>query len=114
MTIRTRTPLLLGALALALTACSGGGEEPPADANTAEEAPVVENMDFNNMVEPTAPNTATPLSEPSPDENATAEEPARDVQQDDADAVGMTARVDRSGGEDGASANDTQPVDEEK
>lgn len=106
----TRRPAALApvaALALALAACSGGSDEQPTlDANVVE-APIVNDMEFGNMVEPLAPPTATPSATPTP-----AEEPVdADAQvQDDADASGMTARVARDDTP-AAPANETQPAE---
>jgi PBP1b-binding outer membrane lipoprotein LpoB len=103
----TRRLLAPAALALLLAACSGGSDEPAPAPNEAE-APIVENMGFENMVPPVAPDTNLTAPEPTP----TPEQPpavAPDEQvQEDADAVGMTARVDRS------EANEAQPVEERK
>lgn len=100
----------LAALALAITACSGGGEPPESDANLVE-APVVENMGFENMVEPVAP-TATPTPTPTP-----TDEPSTPVEAqvfEDADAVGMTARVNRDEAPADPATPETAPVEEKK
>ncbi len=89
MMIRRSLPVF--ALGLALAACSSEAP-PPIDANVVE-APVVEDMGFNDMVEPMAPPTATPTPSPTPEAPAEVEAQV----QDDADAVGMTARVNRDG-----------------
>lgn len=107
MTITRRLAALTPLAALALAACSGGSdEETPADTNIVE-APIVNDMGFENMVEPVAPPTATPSETPTP-----AEEPAVDEAQvqDDADASGMTARVERDDAPAGP-VNETQPAD---
>jgi hypothetical protein len=105
MTITRRLAALTPLAALALAACSGGSdEEPPVEANIVE-APIVNDMGFANMVEPIAPPTATPSATPTPAEDPVAEEAQV---QDDADASGMTARVNR---DDNPAANETQPAD---
>lgn len=108
VTARSFAAPALGALGLALAACSGSEAPPPADTNEVE-APVVENMGFENMVEPVAPPTATPTSEATPEAPA----PADEQVQADADAVGMTARVDRSAPAD-TEADTEVPVEQKK
>lgn len=102
---RIRLAVATAAAALTLTGCSGGSDTPPADANLTE-APIVENMEFNSMVEPIAPPTATPTPSPTPIAPPTVDEAQV---QDDADASGMTARVQRD--EAPTAANETQPAE---
>lgn len=112
MTTRRLALAVTSALALTLAACSGS-EPTPAPTNdavdtateeVANEAPPVVNE--APVAEPTANATATPAP-------AVADDRSADEQMyDDADATGMTARVDRSGG----AANESAPtgVTEEK
>ena len=108
MISRTIARLALTGLALSLASCSGGSDETEAPANAVQEAPIVENMGFENMVEPLAP-TETPTPSPTPSASPTpvAE---REQMQEDAEATGMTARVERSE----ASADETQPAEVER
>jgi hypothetical protein len=90
--IRKTSLAAFTAAALTLAGCSGSSDEtPPADANMVE-APIVNDMALDNLVEPMAPPTATPAPSPTPVETPTADEAQV---QDDADAAGMTARVSR-------------------
>lgn len=94
--MKIRTLALTALAGLSLAACSGGGsdEAQPANetivANIEEPANVVEVP--NATVEP-APTTNVVSAETPPAATLTADEQT----QDDADAAGMTARVDRSG-----------------
>ncbi len=98
--MKFRTLALTALAGLSLAACSGSGsdETQPANetivANLEEPANVVE---VPNAVEP-APTTNVVSAEAPPAATLTADEQT----QADADAAGMTARVDRSG-------NDTAP-----
>ena len=101
------------ALALLLAACSNDAEE--ADtlnaANEAEAAaPVVENMGFDAMVPPVAPDANLTAPEPAPEAEKAPVVAPDDQVREDAEAVGMTARIDRSE----SSANETQPAEERK
>jgi hypothetical protein len=103
-----RRVLAPAAAALLLAACSGSSDEPaPSDTNMTE-APIVENMGFDAMVPPIAPDANMTAPEPTPTPEPTpVVEPDAQVQED-ADAVGMTARVDRGAG----AANETQSAEE--
>lgn len=84
----------------ALTACSGAGE-PAAPANdTVNEMDLTEDALLDNYAEPEP--TPTPSPTPAPIVGA----PLPDEEQilDDAESVGMTARVDRSQPADNAAA----------
>lgn len=104
MTYR-RTMKLTTALAAAaaLAACSGGSGEPlPAnDSVNAMELP--EELPVENMVEPEP--TPTPSATPAP--VAEAALPDAEQIQDDAESVGMTARVQRGDSTD----NQTAPAE---
>lgn len=98
------------ACTLTLAACSGGSDEAPAPANVEQEAPLVENMGFENMVVPVSPSD-TPSPTPAPSPTGTPTPIALDEQmREDADAVGMTARVDRTE----AATEETQPAEAER
>lgn len=89
--IATLATALLGAATLA--ACSGASE-PEAPANAMDNAvEVIDETPSENFATPEP--IATPSATPTP----VAEAPLPDAEQiqDDAEAVGMTARVDRSG-----------------
>ncbi|UIJ44481.1 hypothetical protein LZK98_15635 [Sphingomonas cannabina] len=112
--MNTRRLALAAASALALTLAACSGSEPtPAPTNDAvdttteevvNEAPPVVNE--APVAEPTANATATPAPAVTDDRSAD------EQMYDDADATGMTARVDRSGG----GSNESAPtgVTEEK
>jgi hypothetical protein len=94
MTLRRPALITLAALgALALAGCGGPETPPPPETNLEEAGPVVN--------EPEVINEA-PLPTPTPTTtNLTAEDPAEakaveQQMQEDADATGMTARIDRS------------------
>lgn len=106
MTSRVPALFAVAGLALMLAACSGGSDEPAAPANEVQEAPIVENMGFDNLVPPVAPSE-TPSPTPTPTATPSPQAPEEQVQ-DDADATGMTARVDRSD----TGANETAPAEE--
>jgi hypothetical protein len=89
--------LSIAALALSLAACSGSdeGEAPVAETNVANmaEAP----MEMGNVAEQAPPatqidNTAATIAEEPAQATLTADEQT----QDDADATGMTSRVNRN------------------
>jgi hypothetical protein len=94
ITFRRIAILAAGSAALALSACSGGGEtnETPIETNVANVEEPVTNVVIENVVEeaPVVTNTA-----PVP---AARGEDFTDTEQtkEDADATGMTSRVDRS------------------
>ena len=101
--MKTKTIALLAASALALAACSGSkeGEQPAAETNVTN---LAEPANFANIVTEAPPatridNTATTTNPPSA--TLTADEQTVE----DADATGMTSRVDRSQGD-----NAAQPV----
>ena len=87
---------LATAAVLMLSACSGGSEPAPPPANDVmPEGEIVNEPEVINAIPAPAANEATPAPAPTP----VAEEvtKAREEQMyDDADATGMTARVDRS------------------
>lgn len=83
---------LAATAALALTACSGGGDEnPPADTNVEELAPTPAPVEAEPTPEP------SPSPTPSPTETLPPEAAAEPDEQmlDDASATGMTARANR-------------------
>lgn len=101
-----RLTLAAGLLATAtLAACSGGSDAPPPPGN-----------DLGNdslPVEAPATNTAAPAPEPTPTPSPTpgivVDNSSHEAQvQDDADAVGMTARLPQEGSE----QPQEQPVDQ--
>jgi len=103
--MKTKAFALLAASAVALAACSGAKEEqqPTAETNVTDLTVAPDNVANVAVEAPPAPqvdNTAT-AEVPAPVATLTADEQT----QDDADAAGMTARVDRS-----APSNATQPV----
>ncbi|WP_448500739.1 hypothetical protein [Sphingomonas sp.] len=79
------------ALAIALTACSGSSEPeaPPVEESTPEPAPM---PTYEPLPEPSPEPTPTPMPTPTPEPL-----PDEEQMQEDADAVGMTSRIDRSG-----------------
>ena len=93
MTLRPSATLLAAGLLVALAGCHGSEPEaPPVEANAAEEAPEPLPEPAPAPIEAPAPApepSAAPADEPAP-------EPDEQTQMyDDADAVGMTARVQR-------------------
>lgn len=112
MTIRhARTLPAVAALAL-LAACSGSDPQPPADANETQMLDVT-NEAMNVEEAPVVMNTPAPVTE-----NATAAETAPPVPDEeqmraDAEATGMTARVNRDV-DPAPAANQSQTVSEEK
>lgn len=96
---KTVSLIAAGALALTLSAC-GGGEEAnvaPPETNVEEIVPM---NDMGNMAMPEAPvsNDVAPVPAPK------GKDFDETVTQDDADATGMTSRVDRGGDNDSAPA----------
>lgn len=104
---RRLTRMIPGAAALlaatALAACSGGSDAPDAPVNGTDNGiEVIDEAPVQNVAEPEP--TPTPSTTPAPivqDERATDEQV-----QDDADAVGMTARLPRD-----QSGNETAPAE---
>lgn len=100
-----RIPLILAASTLALTACSGSSEP---------EAPPVEEEAFTPAPEPTyeplPEPSPLPTPEPTPTPTPAPPLPDEEQMQEDADAVGMTARIDRSGNSD-SEGERIEPVD---
>lgn len=99
-----RLPLAAALLAAtALAACSGGSDAPDAPVNDNDNAAVViDETPVQNLAEPEP--TPSPTATPAPiveDDRATDEQV-----QDDADAVGMTARLPRDQG-----GNETAPAE---
>lgn len=99
-----RLPLAAALLAAtALAACSGGSDAPDTPVNGADNGTeVIDETPVQNVAEPEP--TPTPSPTPAPvveDERATDEQV-----QDDADAVGMTARLPRD-----QAANETAPAE---
>jgi len=92
------------AAAAALAACSGASEETAPAENAVNAMDLTEELPAENMTD-TAPvqtenaTTPAPVTEPATPDEAQI--------QDDAESVGMTARVDRSGG----TANQTAPAE---
>lgn len=88
--------LTITALALSLAACSGGEEEAPPVAETNVTNIVTEEpADIGNIPQEAPPATridnATAVEEPAPETLG-----ADEQTQDDADATGMTSRVNRN------------------
>ncbi len=83
------------AAAAALAACSGGSDAPAPTENTVNAMELTEDLPVENVAEP-EPVVTENTTAPAP----VAEAPVQDDEQilDDAESVGMTARVDRSGG----------------
>lgn len=78
--------------AAALAACSGGEEEPTAPANETENmVEVIDEAPVRNFVEPEPTPSATPTPAPIVEDDR----PTAEQVMDDADAVGMTARLPR-------------------
>lgn len=94
-----RLPTAIGLLAATtLAACSGGSDTPPPPANETDNVVVIDETPPENVVavEP----SLTPTPEPTP---IVAEDlPEEQQVQEDADAVGMTARLPRQDGEEAA------------
>lgn len=92
------------AAAAALAACSGASEETAPAENAVNAMDLTEELPAENLTD-TAPvvtenaTTPAPVAEPATPDEAQI--------QDDAEAVGMTARVDRSGG----TTNQTAPAE---
>ncbi len=88
-----RLPLALTLVAAtALAACSGDPEQPAEPMNEAENIVVIDETPSENIVEPEPLSTPTPTPTPTPATDAVQTE---EQVMDDADAVGMTARVPR-------------------
>lgn len=87
--------LAAGSLALTLAACGGAPEvsETTVETNVTEITEPANDM--GNMVMPEPTPSASPTSVPAP----TGKDFDETVTQDDADATGMTSRVDRGGNE---------------
>lgn len=99
-----RLPLAAAILAAAaLAACSGGSEAPDAPVNTTEnEVEVIEEAPVQNFAEPEPTPTPSPTPAPIVEDDRAVEEQV----QDDADAVGMTARLPRE-----QSGNEAAPAE---
>ncbi len=92
------------AAAAALAACSGASEETAPAENAVNAMDLTEELPAENItdtgpVETENATTPAPVAEPATPDEAQI--------QDDAESVGMTARVDRSGG----TANQTAPAE---
>lgn len=107
-----RIPIALVApIALALSACGGSEERQPEAPADMEELTFPENDGAMDAL-PEGGNVATEAPAAPPVDNVVSEAPAPAIDtmsddeqtQADAAATGMTARVDRSGGEDAAGA----------
>ncbi len=93
--MKTRTLALIAVAGLALAACSGG--KPEETTNETVVANIAEPESFSNVTidEPVA--TPAPTNVTTADTAPSAPELSADEQtQDDADATGMTAKVDRN------------------
>lgn len=89
--------------ATALAACSGGSDAPDAPVNTTDNAvEVIDEAPVQNVAEPEPTPSATPTPAPIVEDERASEEQV----QDDADAVGMTARLPRE-----QSGNETAPAE---
>lgn len=94
--ITRRLPLIAALLAAtALAGCSGDPEEQPAAPANEPAENVVEVIDEAAPVEPIAPSESTPTPTPSPTPVVEEDRPSEEQVMDDADAVGMTARLPR-------------------
>lgn len=93
-----RLPLAVGLLAAtALAACSGGSDAPPPPPNETDNVVVLDETPPQNVVE------VEPSPTPTPSPTPVAEELPQDEQvQEDAEAVGMTARLPRPDAEETA------------
>lgn len=92
------------AAAAALAACSGASEETVPAENAVNAMELTEDLPAENLTD-TAPVVSDNATAPAPVAEPAAPDEAQI--QDDAEAVGMTARVDRSGG----TANQTAPAE---
>lgn len=94
--MKIRTFALLGAAGLALAACSGSKPE-DTTANETIVANIGEPDNYSNVTinEPVAPVTSNAITTPPPVADLAPDEQT----QDDADATGMTAKVDRNASE---------------
>jgi len=94
--MKIRTFALVGAAALALAACSGGKpDDTQVNETIVANIGEPENLSNVTITEPTATPVTTNASAPPPVADL-----APDAQtQDDADATGMTAKVDRNSSE---------------
>ena len=104
---RRLTRIIPGAAALlaatALGACSGGSDAPDAPVNDNDNAAVViDETPVQNFAEPEPTPTPTPTPTPVVQDDRGTDEQV----QDDADAVGMTARLPREQG-----GNETAPAE---
>lgn len=99
-----RLPLAAALLAAtALAACSGGSEAPDAPVNAEEnDAVVIDAAPVQNFAEPEPTPTPSPTPAPIVEDDLTTDEQV----QDDADAVGMTARLPRD-----QASNETAPAE---
>lgn len=99
-----RLPLAAAMLAAtALAACSGGSDAPDAPVNDNDNAAVViDETPVQNLGEPEPTPSPTPTPAPIVEDDRATDEQV----QDDADAVGMTARLPRDPG-----GNETAPAE---
>ncbi len=99
-----RLPLAAALLAAtALAACSGGSDAPDAPVNDNDNAAVViDETPVQNLAEPEPTPSPTPTPAPIVEDDRATDEQV----QDDADAVGMTARLPRDQG-----GNETAPAE---
>ncbi|MBO9671766.1 MAG: hypothetical protein J7485_14755, partial [Sphingobium sp.] len=94
--MKTRTILMIAAAGLSLAACSGSKPE-DTTANETIVANIGEPENFSNVTinEPVAPVASNAVTTPPPVADLAPDEQT----QDDADATGMTAKVDRNASE---------------
>lgn len=99
-----RLPLAAALLAAtALAACSGGSDAPDAPVNGTDNAvEVIDEAPPQNFAEPEPTPSPTPTPAPIVEDDRASDEQV----QDDADAVGMTARLPRE-----QSGNETAPAE---
>lgn len=99
-----RLPLIATLLAAtALAACSGGSDAPDAPVNGTDNAvEVIDEAPVQNFAEPEPTPTPSPTPEPIVEDDRASDEQV----QDDADAVGMTARLPRE-----ESGNEVAPAE---
>jgi hypothetical protein len=99
-----RLPLAAALLAAtALAACSGGSDAPDTPVNNGDnEVEVIDETPPQNFAEPEPTPTPSPTAAPIVEDDRATDEQV----QDDADAVGMTARLPRT-----QSWNETAPAE---
>lgn len=95
------TPVAAIFTALALTACSGGSDAPPPMNETVESIEVIDETPSENLAMPEPEPTPSASPTPIVEDDRLSEEQVLD----DAESVGMTARIPRD------SSDETAPTD---